>query len=335
MLGAPASSRGPSGYPTKAPIIRFLSSSASGSSCTNAHVALGSVSLFGGVVTARSVAATHGKGSVSGFEIYGSPVALGAGRPVRVGGWGEVTLGKTVGRLKAPLVVQLLAAHSLAAGRNDDRRRLRRLAAGSAQVKVGYRSHRDDADQQLVQAGCAREEEAPQDRSAPHCGPGTRVSAVALRLPGRRRRLVRRHLRRGTQRHLRRLASRRRPLRTARNPGRRGCDGEVEPRRLEQAGRLAGLAHRQQGQLVLLRPSRRLRALDPHAPKRARGPGGRLPRPHGRRVHDSAPPPLRDPPAPAGVRQARLRRRGRPDHLSREVARREGAGETRFLNPPS
>ena len=112
MLGAPASTRGPSGYPTKSPIIRFLSSSASGSSCTNAHVALGSVSLFGGVVTARSVAATHGKGSVSGFEIYGSPVALGAGRPVRVGGWGEVTLGKTVGRLKAPLVVQLLAAHS-------------------------------------------------------------------------------------------------------------------------------------------------------------------------------------------------------------------------------
>jgi cell wall-associated NlpC family hydrolase len=54
---------------------------------------------------------------VSGFEIYGSPVALRAGHPVQVGGWGEVTLSKTVGRLTAPLVVQLLAAHrSLPAG---------------------------------------------------------------------------------------------------------------------------------------------------------------------------------------------------------------------------
>jgi hypothetical protein len=36
---------------------------------------------------------------------------------VRIGGWGEVTLQKTVGRLTAPLVVQLLAAHhSLPAG---------------------------------------------------------------------------------------------------------------------------------------------------------------------------------------------------------------------------
>src|SRR5262249_29215888 len=89
----------------------------SGSSCSSARVALQSVSLFGGVVVARSVAATHGKGAVSGFEIYGSPVALRAGHPVQVGGWGGVTLDKKVGRVTAPLVVQLLAAHrSLPAG---------------------------------------------------------------------------------------------------------------------------------------------------------------------------------------------------------------------------
>jgi murein DD-endopeptidase MepM/ murein hydrolase activator NlpD len=110
-LGTPATSRGPSAYPTKAPIVRFLSSTAGGSACTTAHVTLGSVSLFGGVVTARSIAATHGRGTVSGFEIYGSPVGLSAGRPVRVGGWGEVTLQKKVGRITAPLVVQLVAAH--------------------------------------------------------------------------------------------------------------------------------------------------------------------------------------------------------------------------------
>jgi murein DD-endopeptidase MepM/ murein hydrolase activator NlpD len=111
MLGTPASSLGPSAYPTKAPIVRFLSSSATGSACKTAHVALESASLFGGVVTAKSVAATHGRGTVSGFAIYGSPVTLRAGHAVRIGGWGEVTLEKTVGRLTAPLVVQLLAAH--------------------------------------------------------------------------------------------------------------------------------------------------------------------------------------------------------------------------------
>jgi Peptidase family M23 len=110
-LGTPATGRGPSTYPTKAPIVRFLSSAASGSGCTGSHVALGSVSLFGGAVTARSVVAAHGRGSVSGFAVYGSPVALGAGRTVRVGGWGQVTAQKTVGRLTAPLVVQFLAAH--------------------------------------------------------------------------------------------------------------------------------------------------------------------------------------------------------------------------------
>lgn len=111
VLGTPASSRGPSAYPLKSPIVRFLYSTAVGSGCKTAHVALGSVSLFAGVVTASSVSATHGHGTVGGFEIYGSPVRLSPGHAVRIGGWGEVTLGKTVGRLTAPLVVELLAAH--------------------------------------------------------------------------------------------------------------------------------------------------------------------------------------------------------------------------------
>jgi murein DD-endopeptidase MepM/ murein hydrolase activator NlpD len=111
VLGTPASSRGPSAYPVKSPIVRFLSSTASGSACTTARVALGSVALFGGVVTASSIEATHGKGSVGGFEIYGSPVRLHAGHAVRIGGWGEVTLEKRVGRIAAPLVVQLVAPH--------------------------------------------------------------------------------------------------------------------------------------------------------------------------------------------------------------------------------
>ena len=110
-LGTPATGLGASSYPTKAPIVRFLYSSASGSVCKRAHVTLGSVSLFGGSVTAHSVSATHGRGTVSGFEVYGSPVRLTASHPVTVGGWGRVSLGKTVGRLTAPLVVQLLESH--------------------------------------------------------------------------------------------------------------------------------------------------------------------------------------------------------------------------------
>ena len=110
-LGTPASSRGASEYPTRAPIVRFLSSSASGSSCSTARVSLGSVSLFSGVITAQSVTAVGGRGTVSGFAIYGSPTELSAGDSVQVGGWGQVTLEKTVGRLRAPLVVELTAAH--------------------------------------------------------------------------------------------------------------------------------------------------------------------------------------------------------------------------------
>jgi cell wall-associated NlpC family hydrolase len=138
-LGTPASTRGPSAYPVKAPIVRFVSSSASGSSCSDAHITLGSVSLFGGVITARTVTATSGRGTVDGFEIYGSPVGLRAGNTVPVGGWGEVSLEKRVGRLIAPLVVQLVAAHD-------------GLPAGTT-VAVGFAASAQDV--QKVKTGAA------------------------------------------------------------------------------------------------------------------------------------------------------------------------------------
>jgi Peptidase family M23 len=116
-LGTPAADLGPSAYPATAPIVRFLSATVSGSACKTARVTLESVSLFGGAVTAKTVTAKHGQGTVRGFEVYGSRVTLSAGHPVSVGGWGRVTLSKTVGRLTGPLVVQLLAPHhSLPAG---------------------------------------------------------------------------------------------------------------------------------------------------------------------------------------------------------------------------
>jgi murein DD-endopeptidase MepM/ murein hydrolase activator NlpD len=116
-LGTPASARGPSAYPATAPVVAFASATASGSTCKTASVTLQSVSLFGGLVTATSLSATHGSGTVSGLAIDGSPVALAAGQTALLGDWGEVTSGRTVGRLTAPLAVVLFARHgSLPAG---------------------------------------------------------------------------------------------------------------------------------------------------------------------------------------------------------------------------
>ena len=115
-------------------------------------------------------------------------------------------------------------------------------------------------------------------------------------------------LRRPPQRHRGRLAPRRRPLRPARDSGGRRRDRHARPRRLERGRRLAPLARGRGRQQVLLRPPGRLLALDPAAPARAPA-GDRLPRPHRRRVHDAAAPPLRGASAPAV--EARLRRRRR------------------------
>ena len=109
-IGTPAASLGPSAYPaTKAPLVAFGSSAASGSTCKTAHVALQSVSLLGGAVTATGVQATAGRGFVTGLAIEGSPSGLGAGQMTAIGNWGQLWLGKRVGRVAAPLVVVLLA----------------------------------------------------------------------------------------------------------------------------------------------------------------------------------------------------------------------------------
>jgi cell wall-associated NlpC family hydrolase len=116
-LGTPASNLGPSGYPASAPVVAFGSSSVSGSTCTTETVTLGSVSLFQGAVTASSVVATNGRGAVDGLEIGGTAVSASAGQTLPVEDWGLLTLGGTLGRLTAPLVLRLVQAHgSLSAG---------------------------------------------------------------------------------------------------------------------------------------------------------------------------------------------------------------------------
>lgn len=116
-LGTPASALGASAYPSSASIVAFQGSSASGSTCTSATVTLDSVSLFGGAVTATSVQATAGSGAVAGLAINGTAVSATAGQTLDVDGWGQLVLGATRGRLRAPLVLTLLDAHgSLPAG---------------------------------------------------------------------------------------------------------------------------------------------------------------------------------------------------------------------------
>jgi cell wall-associated NlpC family hydrolase len=113
-LGTPATFLGPSAYSS---VLAFNSSIISGSGCSSAVVELTSVSLFGGVVTASSVQARAGRGSATGLAIDGSPVAAGAGAKLSVDGWGQLTLGATLGRVTGPLVLRLLQAHdSLPAG---------------------------------------------------------------------------------------------------------------------------------------------------------------------------------------------------------------------------
>src|SRR5919201_1172146 len=84
----------------------------------------------------------------------------------------------------------------------------------------------------------------------------TAARPIAVRLPGRRERLLRRQLRRGPERRL--LASRRRHLRTARDAGRRCRGRDPEPGWLGAAGRVAPLGARSACQRVLLRAPLRL-----------------------------------------------------------------------------
>lgn len=117
-LGSPGASLGPSAYFTASgTVVGFDSATASGSTCASQALTLGSVSLFGGAVTASAVRARDGKGTTDGLEIDGVAVSAAPGAKVDVDGWGRLTLGGTVGRVTAPLVLRLLQPHgSLPAG---------------------------------------------------------------------------------------------------------------------------------------------------------------------------------------------------------------------------
>jgi cell wall-associated NlpC family hydrolase len=117
-FGTSASSLGPSSYSSSsATVLSFAASSSTGQKCRSAHVTLSSLSLFDGAVSASRVQATNGEGTVTALEVNGAAVRASAGETVGVGNWGLLTLGATVGRVTAPLVLRLRKAHgSLSAG---------------------------------------------------------------------------------------------------------------------------------------------------------------------------------------------------------------------------
>ena len=102
---------GASDYPTWHPFLTFDSATATGSGCSNSRVTLKNLSLFGGAVTAATVTATDGKGTVSGLELDGSAITLKSGQTVAVAAWGLLTRGAADGRLSAPLALRLVHKH--------------------------------------------------------------------------------------------------------------------------------------------------------------------------------------------------------------------------------
>jgi hypothetical protein len=118
-VAAPASNLGPSDYPRTQPFLTLDSATVSGSEseCRTDGVTLNGVSLFGGAVTASSIRALNGRGTITGLAIDGSPVSVPSGGATPVESWGILLSGAIADRLSAPLALRLLHPHgSLPAG---------------------------------------------------------------------------------------------------------------------------------------------------------------------------------------------------------------------------
>jgi murein DD-endopeptidase MepM/ murein hydrolase activator NlpD len=94
-------------------VVRFRAARAGGASCRPGTVSIRSLSLFGGAVTADSVVARNGSGTVDGLRVAGLAVSLPPGNTLAIGTWGEVeTRARVDGTLTAPLAVRLLHARA-------------------------------------------------------------------------------------------------------------------------------------------------------------------------------------------------------------------------------
>jgi len=111
VLGLSKTALGPSDYPAAHTFLTFDSATAIGVGCRTTGVRLTNVSLFGGAITANAIAATDGKGKVTGLELNGTPVTLKAGETMAVGSWGLLERRAKDGRLSAPLALRFVYRH--------------------------------------------------------------------------------------------------------------------------------------------------------------------------------------------------------------------------------
>ena len=272
-------------YPADGSVLTASSVGLSGSGCgtaARARAVVGSVSLFGGAATIRSVELSVRNGiagktaAVTGVTVGKTVVAALPGRPIVIGPWGYVVaLAQPDATQAGALAVHLTKAHAgLAAGTviligyaqlapskvipqemttaTAQRAKVTTSAAPPAR-KVG--PHRE-ASAAPDQDASREEAEAPRPQAPPRRRPADGDAAarpLELRVPGRRRRELRRHVRRLPRRRPRELAPRRRHLRGARNAGRRRRRRHAQPRRLAASRRLAPVGARPQPQPVLLR----------------------------------------------------------------------------------
>ncbi len=110
-LALPKAGLGASAYPGSSPFLTFDSATSTGSGCQGKGVTLSNVSLFDGAITAATVSATDGKGSVTQLAIDGSSVKLKNGQTIAVGSWGLLTRAAKDARLSAPLALRLVHRH--------------------------------------------------------------------------------------------------------------------------------------------------------------------------------------------------------------------------------
>ena len=214
--------------------INLQTNGCSAGRAANGYAGVHALSLFGGAITARTVELSVrngkllGSGAIGGLAVGGKGVAVQPGRRVPVEDWGYVVAGDESVSPAAALAVHLTAAHSGLPAGNRRGRRVRGSAASAsgrgsrceaARCEEARGRARAPGRPRGEPARCARARPSPSKRverarasrtsararrrrrrrsarSAGSADGDAAAPGAALRLPGRRQRLVRRHVRR-------------------------------------------------------------------------------------------------------------------------------------------
>jgi len=147
-VGAAPARLGATAYPAGGSVVRFRRVDASGTPCRPRRVAIRSLFLLGGWVTAASVIERGDRGVAIGVRVAGRSVRLAPGRSIALGRFGRLTASAHVGRFRAALALRLLAPRA-------------RLPAGTL-LLVGFSAA--PAAEYAQRAVAARRRHAPKHR---------------------------------------------------------------------------------------------------------------------------------------------------------------------------